>query len=85
MYYAVYRRQGSVFRGIFCTFFTNGKAVGTLVYSFAIAAVSTAVCLLIAYPTALALARGGYRRGRVLLMLFVMPMWINFALAAYRR
>lgn len=80
VYYAFTDGQGQFSAENFLHFFTNGKAVGTLVYSFAIAAVSTAVCLLIAYPTALALARGGYRRGRVLLMLFVMPMWINFAL-----
>lgn len=80
VYYAFTDGQGQFSVENFLHFFTNGKAVGTLVYSFAIAAVSTAVCLLIAYPTALALARGGYRRGRVLLMLFVMPMWINFAL-----
>lgn len=83
VYYAFTDGQGQFSAENFLHFFTNGKAVGTLVYSFAIAAVSTAVCLLIAYPTALALARGGYRKSRVLLMLFVMPMWINFCPAAY--
>ena len=45
-----------------------------------VAVVTTIVCLLIAYPVAYLLAKGEFRRGNVLLMLFVMPMWINFTL-----
>ena len=41
---------------------------------------TTLVCLLIAYPTAYILARSRFRRSGVLIMLFVLPMWINFTL-----
>ena len=61
-------------------FFTNGNTIGTLCYSIAIAVAVTAVCLLIAYPAAYVLARSGLKKGPVLLMLFIMPMWINFTL-----
>ncbi len=61
-------------------FFTNANTLGTLFYSFAVAIVTTIVSLLIAYPTAYFLAKSGLKNQSVLLMLFIMPMWINFSL-----
>ncbi len=61
-------------------FFTNANTLGTLFYSFAVAIVTTVVSLLIAYPTAYFLAKSNIRNKSVLLMLFIMPMWINFSL-----
>ncbi len=61
-------------------FFTNANTLGTLCYSFAIALVTTAVCLLIAYPTAYILANSRIKKKSALLLLFIMPMWINFSL-----
>ncbi|MCD8149496.1 MAG: ABC transporter permease [Clostridiales bacterium] len=62
------------------SFFTNANTLGTLVYSFAVALVTTAVSLAIAYPTAYILAMSKLKNRSVLLMLFIMPMWINFSL-----
>ena len=45
-----------------------------------IALVTTLVCLLLAYPVAYFLATSGLRSQPVILMLFVLPMWINFSL-----
>ena len=61
-------------------FFSNTNTLGTLLNSIAIAVVTTVVCLLIAYPVAYILARSKFKRKYVLLMLFVLPMWINFTL-----
>jgi len=61
-------------------FFTNVNTLGTLAYSFAVAIVTTAVSLAIAYPTAYILAMSKLKNRSVLLMLFIMPMWINFSL-----
>lgn len=61
-------------------FFSNGNTIGTLCYSAVIALAVTAICLLVAYPVAYVLARSGIKRGHVLLMLFILPMWINFTL-----
>lgn len=61
-------------------FFTNPNTLGTLCYSLALALVTTLVCLLLAYPTAYILATGKLKRKSVVIMLFVMPMWINFSL-----
>ena len=61
-------------------FFTDPNTLGTLFYSFAIAFVTTAVCLLLAYPIAYILAMSSLKTKSVLVMVFVLPMWINFSL-----
>lgn len=61
-------------------FFTDSNTIGTLLYSLALALVVTLVCLLIAYPIAYVLARSKFNSKGVVIMLFVMPMWINFTL-----
>ena len=80
VYYAFTNGAGEFSLANFTLFFTDSKAIGTLIYSVMVAVVTTIVCLLIAYPVAYLLAKGEFRRGNVLLMLFVMPMWINFTL-----
>ena len=80
VYYAFTDGSGRFTLENLLNFFTNGNTIGTLCYSAVIAVVVTAVCLLIAYPVAYVLARSGLKRGPVLLMLFILPMWINFTL-----
>lgn len=48
--------------------------------SILIALATTTVCLLIAYPVAYILAKTGIKKNYILLLLFIMPMWINFVL-----
>ncbi len=64
----------------FLNFFTSKAKLSTLLMSFTIAIISTALCLIIAYPVAYILARSRLKKRHVLLMLFVLPMWINFVL-----
>ncbi len=64
----------------FVNFFTSTAKLSTLLMSFTIAIISTAICLLIGYPVAYILARSHFRKKNVLLMLFILPMWINFVL-----
>ena len=64
----------------FLNFFTSTAKLSTLLMSFTVAIISTALCLLIAYPVAYILARSRLRKKYVLLMLFILPMWINFVL-----
>ena len=80
LYYAFTNGAGEFSLENFTLFFTDSKAIETLIYSAMIAVVTTIVCLLVAYPVAYILAKGEFQRGNVLLMLFVMPMWINFTL-----
>lgn len=80
VYYAFTNGAGELSFENFILFFSDSKAIGTLIYSGMIAITTTIVCLLLAYPVAYILAKGEFKRGNVLLMLFVMPMWINFTL-----
>lgn len=61
-------------------FFTSPNTIGTLFYSMGIAIVTTCVCLLIAYPIAYILARSKMRYKSTVVLIFVLPMWINFTL-----
>ena len=79
-YYAFTDGQGQFTIANLTGFFTNPNTLGTLCYSFALAIVTTAVCLLLAYPIAYILAFSNIKSKSVILMLFVMPMWINFSL-----
>lgn len=79
-YYAFTNGQGQFTLSNLTGFFTNPNTLGTLCYSFAVAGVTTAVCLLLAYPIAYILATSKLKAKSVLVMIFVMPMWINFSL-----
>ena len=48
-----------------------------------LAFLATVVCLLIGYPVALAISRMSPKTQRILLMLIMLPMWINFLLRTY--
>ena len=80
LYYALTDGTGHFTVMNFARFFTNARALGTLFYSAVIAVLTTFFCLVIAYPTAYILARGGLKRGAALMIVIVMPMWINFTL-----
>ena len=79
-FYAFTNGQGQFTLANLHDFFGDPNTLGTLVYSFAIACATTLVCLLLAYPVAYFLAMSRIRNKTVVLMLFVMPMWINFSL-----
>ncbi len=79
-YYAFTNGQGQPSLSNLVNFFTDPNALGTLVYSFGVAIVTTVVCLFVAYPTAYFLAQSNIRNKDVIILIFVMPMWINFSL-----
>ncbi|MBO5425423.1 MAG: ABC transporter permease [Lachnospiraceae bacterium] len=80
IYYGFTDKAGNVSFDNFINFFKNGKTIGTLVYSLAIALLTTIFSLLLAYPVALIIAKGAYSQKAKILMIFVLPMWINFTL-----
>ena len=79
-YYAFTNGQGKFTLSNLTGFFTDPNTLGTLFYSLQIAVVTTLVCLLIAYPVAYILATSKLKSKSVIIMLFIMPMWINFSL-----
>lgn len=80
VYYAFTDKNGKLSIDNFVQFFTNPNTLGTLCYSLAIALVTTVVCLLLAYPVAYILAASRLKTKSIMVMVFVMPMWINFSL-----
>ena len=80
IYYAFTNGEGKPTLENLTGFFSSPNTIGTLVYSLGIAVSTTCVCLLLAYPIAYILARSKMKHKSVVLMIFVMPMWINFTL-----
>lgn len=67
----------------FVHFFSRPNIMAVLGKSFLVAALTTVLCFLLAYPLALALSSSALNKKFVLVMLFVMPMWINSLLRTY--
>ena len=63
----------------FWSFFTSYN-FKTILQSFFISLMSTLICLLIAYPVAYIIAKCKLKNKSVLLLLFIVPMWVNFVL-----
>ena len=55
----------------------NWKVIGA---TFLIAGITTIVCILIAYPIAYLLSNKKYNKNKVLVYIFLLPMWINFVI-----
>ena len=55
----------------------------TFLLSVCFAIIATVVCLLVAYPLAYAISRTGARTQRALLMLAMLPMWMNLLIRTY--
>ena len=55
----------------------NWKVIGV---TFMIAGITTVICILIAYPIAYLLSNSKYNKNRVLVYIFLLPMWINFVI-----
>lgn len=60
----------------FVSLFTDGASIKVLLTSILVGIVTTLVCLLLGYPVAYILSK--YSFGRVFVLLFVLPMWVNF-------
>ena len=80
VYYAFTDAEGHISLINFIDFFSSNANLTALFLSFALAILTTAICLLIAYPTAYILARTHVNKNGVMLLLFILPMWINFVL-----
>ena len=80
IYYAFTNGQGEFTVQNMTGFFSDPNTLGTLCYSFGVALVTTAVCLLLAYPLAYILATSRLKGKSVIVLIFIMPMWINFSL-----
>ncbi len=80
VYYAFSDSSGALSLASFIKFFTTSSKWNAILVSFFIAIQTTLICLILGYPLAYLLADSKVNKNAVLVMLFVMPTWINFVL-----
>ena len=81
--YAFTGSDGSFTFDNFIKVFTDTEILRQMGKTIGIAALSTAICLLIAYPVAYILASAPFNKIAILALLFIIPMWINFMLRIF--
>ena len=67
----------------YATLFTDSLYLWSYLKSLQVAAISTVILLLIAYPVAYALARAPRRWQGVLVLLIILPFWTSFLIRVY--
>lgn len=82
IYYSLTDRNGNFGFGNYSRMF-NGDTARVFLISLAFAFVSTVICLIIAYPLAYFITKTKRKYQNMLLMLFMLPMWMNFVLRTY--
>jgi len=78
--FAFTARDGTI---TFANFSAMGRYASVFIRSFWLSFISTVVCIIIGYPIAYILSREGQRVQRVMIMLIMLPMWMNFLLRTY--
>ena len=79
VYYAFSDKNGAFpYFGNWVEFFKDNTVWGVIGFTLAISAITTVLCILIAYPIAYLLANSKFNKNRVLVYIFLIPMWINF-------
>ncbi|MBR5611223.1 MAG: ABC transporter permease [Bacteroidales bacterium] len=61
----------------FRKFFASPEDANTFVYSIGIAIITTLLCLILGYPAAYILSNKKLCRSQVMVLLFILPMWVN--------
>ena len=82
VYFAFTTRDGAFTTENFGRFFSPGN-LPVVFDSFRLAFFCTAICLLLGYPAAYFLASRDFSRGRAIVVLILLPMWMNFLLRTY--
>ena len=77
MLYAFQGEDGGFTIANFDKFVHQREAVNTFIYSIGIALITTLICILLGYPAAYILSRAQLSTARLVVMLFILPMWIN--------
>lgn len=67
----------------FAYFFSHGENILTMLYSMGVAALTTVICLVVAYPLAMCLASSRINKSALLVLMFILPMWVNSLLRTY--
>ena len=79
-YYAFTDGTGKFTMANWGTVFTSAENWKTIGVTFLIATLTTVFSILIAYPIAYLLSNSKYNKNKVLVYIFLLPMWINFVI-----
>jgi ABC-type spermidine/putrescine transport system, permease component I len=82
LYYAMIDKSGDFTLNNFIGVFAP-QYVATFIRSFRIALVTTILCLLIGYPTALFISQIAKEKQGLVIFLFILPTWTNIVLRTY--
>lgn len=77
MVYAFQSKSGGFSLENFERFINQPEAANTFIYSIGIALITTIICIILGYPAAYILSRLRVSTARIVVMLFILPMWIN--------
>lgn len=59
---------------------TESASLKALGLALLLALISTVICLILAYPLAMILSRRGVNQSSFIVLIFILPMWMNFLL-----
>ena len=78
VFFAFTNNEGHLSLMNFRKFWMQPEAMNTFIYSVGIAMITTAICLLLGYPAAFIMSRMKSGLTQILVILFILPMWVNF-------
>lgn len=78
VYYAFTNSSGNFSFENFHKFGLQPEAMNTFVFSVGVALITTFICLMLGYPAAYILSRMKSKHAKLMVLLFILPMWINF-------
>ncbi len=79
-YYAFTTPEGAF---TFDNMLALGNHTGTFSFSVCMSLISTVICLLVGYPLAYCISRAGAKAQKILIMLIMLPMWMNLLIRTY--
>lgn len=77
LFYAFTNVDGSFTLENFVRFISHKEELYTLIYSIGIAIITTGICIIVGYPVAYILSSKVFKKSELMIMLFILPMWIN--------
>jgi spermidine/putrescine transport system permease protein len=57
---------------------SSSESIGTFFYSILYGALTTVICFVIGYPVAYILSQKKFKMNKIIVVLFIIPMWVNF-------
>ncbi|MBN2775151.1 MAG: ABC transporter permease [Prolixibacteraceae bacterium] len=78
VYYAFTNIDGKFTLDNIKKFWIHPEAMQVFLYSVVVAFITTILCILIGYPAAYILSKMEQQKAKLLIILFVLPMWVNF-------